>query len=163
MFLGWTPTEPKGAKFRESFALMLAKQYLNRAHNIKIANGIRDPAAMRFGAVEIPRLITTSGGYREQSSIYGIQTLINFRGGLIRTREQAKPFNIVLASKMSEEGPRPEDFAHKIVIIGSLNYSNVTSFYTATPTTETDLYARVPVRIRAASTRNQSNNQRSSR
>ncbi|MGC1307660.1 MAG: CHASE2 domain-containing protein [Phormidesmis sp.] len=133
MFLGWTPTKPENAPFRKSFSLMLAEQYLKTTRGIEIENGIRDEGAMQFDTVEIPRLKPTSGGYREETSIYGIQTLINFRGGLISARAKTKPFKILLASELTQGNFESKDISDKIVVIGSLDPANATKFNSLVP------------------------------
>ena len=129
MFLGWTETLGKPESFRKSFALMMAEKYLSRVHDIEIENGIRDQGAMRFDKTEIPRLSPFSGGYRREQSIYGIQTLINFRGRLTSTEESQEPFSLLPPSKLAKGRFDKSDFlSEKIVIIGSLNYSKATQF-----------------------------------
>ncbi len=129
MFLGWTKKPGEPSSFRKSFALMMAEKYLSRTQNIEIENGIRDPGAMRFGEIEIPRLSPVSGGYRREQAIYGIQTLINFRSRPIATEEIQEPFNLLPSSKLFEgRFDRSAYLTDKIVIIGSLNYSKATQF-----------------------------------
>ncbi len=129
MFLGWTKKPGEPNTFRKSFALMIAEKYLSSVQNIGIENGVKDRGAMRFGDTEIPRLSPFSGGYRREQSIYGIQTLINFRGGLVATGENQEPFTLLPPSKLLEGRFGKEDpLFEKIVIIGSLKYSKATQF-----------------------------------
>ncbi len=134
MFLGWTPT---GRPFVKSFALMLAEKYLKSIRGTEIENGIRDPYAMRFGNVEIPRLSPFSGGYRNESSIYGIQTLVNFRTGFNLLRQRKRPFEIILASELIQNELDKESINEKIVIIGTLSPSNVSTFSSVIPSSLT--------------------------
>ncbi|NEP19257.1 MAG: CHASE2 domain-containing protein [Leptolyngbya sp. SIO4C1] len=131
MFLGWTPIG--SLSFRKSLALLLAERYLYEHRGLELENGIRDPDAMRFGDVEIPRLDPNAGGYFKQSSVYGIQTLINFRSGLISGGNISQPFKILKASDVVKSSFSKEDISQKIVILGLLDPSNVIKFGSAVP------------------------------
>ena len=130
MFLGGETTN---RPFIKSFALMLAEKYLKNIQNTEIKNGSRDLYAMKFGNVEIPRLNPFSGGYRNENSIYGIQTLVNFRTGFNLLRKKEKPFKIILASGLIQNELDAESMAEKIVIVGTLSPSNVTTFSSVIP------------------------------
>ncbi len=71
-------------KYAFSLPLLLAKVYL-KAEGIELDNGIRDPHAMRFGATELPRFLSNSGGY-VRADDFGVQVLLNFRNGRERFR-----------------------------------------------------------------------------
>lgn len=132
MFLGWSP-EQTIQSFRESFALILARNYiLNRLH-IELTNGRKDPYAMRFGNVEIPRLQPSSGGYSQEEFIYGIQTAINFRGGRLSIKESPKPFKVLNASDIDAGNLNPKEIEQKIVIFGILAPSITDEFDSVLP------------------------------
>lgn len=96
-----------GIKF--SLTVRLAERYLT-ARGIPLDNGIRDPIAMRFGAVELPRFLPNSGGYR-RADAGGVQTLLNFRSG--------KPFRVV-AMRDVLAGEVPDHWIHdRIVLVGT--------------------------------------------
>ena len=130
MFLGW---ELEDGTFRKSFPLMLAEQYLTDKNGIALDNGEKDKWAMRFDKVEIPRLQTNYGGYRHESEIYGVQTLINFRGGMMRRSFNTGPFILLSASQVMEEDFNDEALAEKIVIIGSTDPNDVVEVDSAVP------------------------------
>ncbi|MBE9050367.1 CHASE2 domain-containing protein [Nostocales cyanobacterium LEGE 11386] len=101
-----TPT-PEGYKL--SLSLRLAKVYL--AHKgLKLENGIRDRAAMRFGNTELPRFLPNSGGY-VRTDAGGVQILLNFRSGQGR-------FRIVSLSDITSNNFNPDWIRDRIVIIG---------------------------------------------
>lgn len=112
IFLGVSPTGAK-EEFKESFALKLAKNYLESYQNIQLQNGRIDPTAMRFGATEIPRIHQSWGGYGWQP-VDGIQTLINFRMG-------DHPFNIIPASEVMNQEFEGDDLSDRIVLVGLTN------------------------------------------
>ena len=116
MFLGWKP--PDKDKFQKSFALMLAEHYLQNKNGIEIENGKRDRYAMKFGNVEIPRLNISSGGYRSERSIYGIQTLLNFRGNFLSSEKKNNPFKTLLASDLEKGNVTSSDISDKIILLG---------------------------------------------
>lgn len=113
-FLGLSPDgDPKN--FRESFALKLARFYLERDRNLILENGVRDPDAMRFGDTEIPRVKRHFGGYVRHPAD-GIQTLVNYRMG-------PDPFPVISASDlMAAQKFDPELMQNRIVVVGFAYY-----------------------------------------
>jgi CHASE2 domain-containing sensor protein/two-component sensor histidine kinase len=96
-------------QFKLSFTIQLATQYLT-THGFELTNGDRDPNAMRFGNVEIPRFYGNAGGYVRQDA-GGIQTLLHFRAG-------QQPFRMVSLSDI-QDGRVPEDWIRdRIVLVG---------------------------------------------
>lgn len=72
-----SPTLKGGYQF--SLGFRLAELYL-KAEGIESSNGIADPAAIRFGEVELTRFQTHSGGYIHADA-GGNQILLNWRNG----------------------------------------------------------------------------------
>ncbi len=66
-------------RFHFSFTVRIAEKYLAK-EGFLLRNGIRDFDTMRFGATEIPRFHSSTGGYAWTNDA-GIQTLIHFRAG----------------------------------------------------------------------------------
>jgi CHASE2 domain-containing sensor protein len=66
-------------EYRFSLTLRLAETYL-ASKGIPLDNGIRDPAAMRFGNTELTRFQPNFGGY-VGADAGGNQILLNFRSG----------------------------------------------------------------------------------
>ena len=133
MFLGWSPNQPEDDSFRESLALILAKQYLFSTKGAELTNGKRDRDTMRFEDIEIPRLKKNSGGYHQEDLIYGIQTLINFRSGRISLLKSPKPFEIIKASEIDSGRIDPERFKGKIAIFGIVAPSLAVEFDSVLP------------------------------
>lgn len=92
-----------------SFSLRLAAAYL-ATKNIDLENGIKDPQAMRFGSVELPRLHSNTGGYVGTND-FGVQSLVNFRRGRSR-------FSVVSLRDVMERRVAPELIRERIVIVG---------------------------------------------
>lgn len=130
MFLG---RNQKDGTFTKSFPLLLAESYLKNNNDIVLDNGEQDIGAMRFDEVEIPRLQSHSGGYRQESEIYGVQTLINFRSGMRSNNSLSKPFRFFSASQITENDFNGQAIADKIVIIGSVDPNDVLEFDSAVP------------------------------
>jgi CHASE2 domain-containing sensor protein/two-component sensor histidine kinase len=101
-----TPT-PEGYKF--SLSLRLAEIYL-AAKGVKLENGIRDRATMRFGNTELPRFLSNSGGYIGADA-GGVQVLLNFRSGEHR-------FKIVSFTDIINNNFNPDWISDRIVMIG---------------------------------------------
>lgn len=130
MFLGWTLED---GTFIKSFPLVLAERYLADKNGIALTNGQKDIWAMSFDDVEIPRLQLNSGGYRQESEIYGVQTLINFRGGMMPRGQYAKPFRLLSASQVMKDNFNGKAIAEKIVIIGSIDPNDVVEIDSVLP------------------------------
>lgn len=96
-------------EYRLSFSIRLANQYL-AARGMGLRNGDRDPQAMQFGEVEIPRFQPNTGGY-VRTDAGGEQTLLNFRKG-------RNPFRRVSLADIETGRIQPEWFAGKVVLIG---------------------------------------------
>jgi CHASE2 domain-containing sensor protein len=101
-----TPT-PEGYKF--SLSLRLAEIYL-AAKGVKLENGIRDRATMRFGKTELPRFLPNSGGYIGADA-GGVQVLLNFRSGEER-------FKVLSFTDIINNNFNPDWISDRIVIIG---------------------------------------------
>lgn len=101
-----TPT-PKGYKF--SLSLKLAEAYLANK-SIKLQNGIQDREAMRFGATELPRFLSNTGGYIKADN-GGIQILLNFRSG-------EKRFRRISLNQLKKGEYNPQWLHDRIIIIG---------------------------------------------
>ncbi|RUR80237.1 CHASE2 domain-containing protein [Chlorogloeopsis fritschii PCC 9212] len=112
-----TPTS-QGYKF--SLSLCLAQAYLAR-EGLSLENGIRDPAAIRFGNTELPRFFPNSGGY-VRTDAGGVQVLLNFRSG-------AERFRILSLDDIQTGNFKPEWIRDRIVIIG-ITASSVKDFIT---------------------------------
>ena len=96
--------------YRLSMAIQLVMLYLN-PEGIELGNGIRNPNAMRFGAVELPQVSPQSGGY-VRADAKGNQTLIHFRSG-------TQPFQLVsLMDVLDDSHVQPDWFRDRIVLIG---------------------------------------------
>ncbi|MGF1500095.1 MAG: CHASE2 domain-containing protein [Elainellaceae cyanobacterium] len=95
--------------YQFSMVVRLAMAYLAR-HGIELDNGTRDPVAMQFGDVELPRVHPNSGGY-VGADAGGNQTLLNFRSGV-------EPFRTVSLMEVLNEQVDPEWFRDRIVLIG---------------------------------------------
>ncbi len=95
--------------YRFSLSLCLASDYLYQ-DNILLENGIRDPAAMRFGSVELNRSLPNSGGY-VRAKVDENEMLLNFRSG-------RKPFRTVSLTDIKMGRVDPNWIGDRIVIIG---------------------------------------------
>jgi CHASE2 domain-containing sensor protein len=103
-------------KYAFSLSLRLAETYL-KAEGIKLNNGIRDREAMRFGSIELPRLLPNSGGYVGADE-FGVQVLLNYRNGRERFRTLSlKDINDIEAGKSNPNVLR-DTFGGRIVLIG---------------------------------------------
>lgn len=91
-----------------SLSIRLASLYLT-TKGLTLENGIHDPDAMRFGAVELPRVYPNSGGY-VRTDAGGNQLLINFRSG-------RHPFRI-LSIQDIQSGVKPDWLRGHIILIG---------------------------------------------
>lgn len=96
-------------RYQYSFSIRLAEQYL-AAEGLTLSNGIKDPEAMRFGKLEIPRFRPNTGGYIREIAD-GPQTLINFRAG-------SQPFQKLSYSQIVSGQADPSLVEDKAVIIG---------------------------------------------
>lgn len=94
--------------YRLSFSIRLAAGYL-QTHGITLGNGIQDPIAMRFGAIELPRVQPNSGGYI-RTDAGGNQMLISFRSG-------RQPFRLLTLEEL-RRGVDPAWLRGKVVLIG---------------------------------------------
>ncbi len=104
-----TPTETENDSYKLSLSIRLAEAYLAK-EGITLENGIKDPAAMRFGDTELPRFLPNSGGY-VGADAGGVQVLINFRSGRERFRKIS--LNQIKTGKFN-----PSWLRDRIVIIG---------------------------------------------
>ncbi len=108
-FLGMPTQMPANIGYKFSFSLRLAEMYLAR-EGIELENGLRDPHAMRFGEVELPRLYPNSGSYVGLDA-GGVQVLLNFRSG-------SGPFRTVSMRDIETGQVDSEWIRDRIVIIG---------------------------------------------
>ncbi|NJN29887.1 MAG: CHASE2 domain-containing protein [Synechococcales cyanobacterium RM1_1_8] len=97
--------------FHKSLSFGLAEIYLRQQHQIGTSNGQRDPETVKIGDVEIPRLLSNTGSYRREKTIYGLQMLMNYR----RSQEA---FPILLAGDILSGQIQPELIRDRILIIG---------------------------------------------
>ncbi|MGF1512615.1 MAG: CHASE2 domain-containing protein [Elainellaceae cyanobacterium] len=104
-------TDPEG-RYQFSMPLRLAETYLAQ-QDITLENGIRDPVAMRFGDVELPRVLPNVGGY-VRADAGGNQMLINFRSG-------PKPFTIVSLTDVLDGRVDPALFRDRVVLVGVMS------------------------------------------
>ncbi|MGH1395379.1 MAG: CHASE2 domain-containing protein [Trichormus sp.] len=120
---------PTSDGYKLSFYLRLASAYL--AHDqIFLENGISDRAAIRFGKIELPRILPDSEGYIGTSAD-GLQLLLNFRSGRAR-------FRTVAANDVKSGKVNPEWIRDRIVIIGITTPSHEDFITTAAiPPTQT--------------------------
>ncbi|MBE9200599.1 MULTISPECIES: CHASE2 domain-containing protein [unclassified Nodularia (in: cyanobacteria)] len=100
---------PTPEAYKLSLSLRLAKAYLADA-GLKLENGIRDRATMRFGNTELPRFLSNTGGY-VLTDAGGVQGLLNFRSGKER-------FRIVSLRDITSNNFNPDWIRDRIVIIG---------------------------------------------
>lgn len=101
-------TNPQG-DYRFSLALCLAKGYLAQ-QGIELDNGIRDPNAMRFGRIELPRFLPNSGSYIDADA-GGNQILLNFRNSQPR-------FRMVSLRQIKAGQVNPDWVRGRVVLIG---------------------------------------------
>ena len=92
-----------------SLVTRLAEQYL-KAEGIELGNGIRDPDAMRFGQVELPRFRANDGGYI-RAEAEGTQMLVNFRSG-------PESFAIVSLRELMTGQVSSELLQDRVVLVG---------------------------------------------
>lgn len=95
--------------WRFSLSLRLAEDFL-ATKNVSLENGIRDPEAMRFGSVELPRVQPNFGGYVGVDA-GGNQMLLNFRSG-------RKPFRAISLTDVQTGKVNPKWIRDRIVLIG---------------------------------------------
>ncbi len=96
-------------RFHFSFPVLLAEAYLGQ-QGYRLKSGLRDPHAMRFGSVEIPRFHPYLGGYGRQQSD-GVETLLNFRSG-------SHPFQRLSMRQILAGDFDPAWVRDRVVIIG---------------------------------------------
>lgn len=101
-------------KFKLSFSLLLAKYYLEEKHGYVMDNGDIDPAAIRFDDIEIPRIYSSTGGYKHTDNT-GVQTMVNYRKAPL-------PFKVIHFKDFSTDLDS-ELLRNKIVIIGTTDDS----------------------------------------
>ena len=107
-------TYPPLGDYRHSLTIRLAERYL-AAHGFSLENGRRDLAAMRFGAIELPRFRPNTGAYIRADAA-GTQVLINFRSG-------PEPFRTVSWQTLRTGDVPPEWIEGNIVLIGIMAQS----------------------------------------
>lgn len=109
MLGSYDPIPPQD--YKRSLIIRLVEAYLvSRDPTLTLQNGIRDPDAMRFGSIEIPRLLPSSGGYVGAETA-GPQTLLNFRMG-------AHPFRMLSLSQIQAKQFDPAWLRDRIVLVG---------------------------------------------
>ncbi len=101
------PETPQQYEF--SLALRLAQIYLE-AEGIILENGVRDPHAMRFGEIELPRFTSHAGGYVREDD-FGVQVLLNFR-------HAKEAFRVIGLNDIKSGNLNPQWIQDRIVIIG---------------------------------------------
>ncbi len=97
--------------FKFSWSLRIAEAYLKH-EGVTLENGLKDPSAMRFGPVEIPRFRSNFGGYsRGNASEGSVQTLLHFRRG-------DPSFHYLTAEAIYAGNYDPEQLRDRIVLVG---------------------------------------------
>ncbi len=122
---------PSGKDYHFAMSLRLAENYLAK-ERISLENGIRDPAAMRFGRRELPRFLPNSGGY-VATDAGGVQVLLNFRSG-------QKPFRTISLEDVQTGNFKAEWIRDRIVIIG-MTAPSIKDFITTSAVTSSQLSA----------------------
>ncbi|MDJ0795508.1 MAG: CHASE2 domain-containing protein [Calothrix sp. MO_167.B12] len=122
---------PSGKDYHFAMSLRLAENYLAK-ERISLENGIRDPAAMRFGRRELPRFLSNSGGY-VATDAGGVQVLLNFRSG-------QKPFRTISLEDVQTGNFKAEWIRDRIVIIG-MTAPSIKDFITTSAVTSSQLSA----------------------
>ncbi|GAB4135743.1 MAG: hypothetical protein Fur0046_08810 [Cyanobacteria bacterium J069] len=102
------------SEFRLSLALRLAERFLSE-RGISVAQGIRDPYAMRFGRAELPRTQPNTGGYR-QLQPFEVETMLLFRSG-------RQPFERVTMRQVLAGQVESERVRDRLVLIGVVSPS----------------------------------------
>ncbi|MDJ0716182.1 MAG: CHASE2 domain-containing protein [Prochloraceae cyanobacterium] len=96
-------------EYKFSLSLRLAEAYLS-VEGITLENGIRDPYAVRFGNVELPRFFPNSGGYVGADD-GGVQILLNFRSG-------SRPFRTISLNDFETGNFDPNWARDRVVLVG---------------------------------------------
>ncbi|HIK14869.1 MAG TPA: CHASE2 domain-containing protein [Leptolyngbyaceae cyanobacterium M33_DOE_097] len=99
----------KTGEFQFSFAFLLAEQYL-LSQGYSLESGVIDPYAIRFGAVEFPRLDANTGAY-VRTGVDGVESLLNFRSG-------KSPFRILSFQQVLAGQFDPNWVRDRIVLVG---------------------------------------------
>ncbi|MGD2183454.1 CHASE2 domain-containing protein [Lusitaniella coriacea] len=99
---------PEAYKF--SFALQLARVYLQEINRLSVEEGIRDSDAMRFETTEFPRLFPNSGGYVNADG-GGVKILLNYRNN-------PKSFRTLSFSDLKTGNLNPDWLRDRVAIIG---------------------------------------------
>ncbi|MEM7794232.1 MAG: CHASE2 domain-containing protein [Cyanobacteria bacterium P01_C01_bin.118] len=114
--------------YKSSFAIQIIQQYFQNkspeGESIQLENGIKDSETMRFGSVEIPKIGDTYG-YTDKE-VYGIQTLINYRG-------QVNPFEVTTARDLLNSPSEQDELIRDKVVI--LNLTGLAQGYPTPLTT----------------------------
>ncbi|MDX2231810.1 MAG: CHASE2 domain-containing protein [Leptolyngbyaceae cyanobacterium bins.349] len=98
-------------KYNWSLAIRLTEQYLvSIDSSLILNNGIRDPDTMRFGSIEIPRLLHDSGGYVDVD-VGNPELLLNFRNG-------DQPFQLFSVADLESGKLNANQLRDRIVIVG---------------------------------------------
>jgi CHASE2 domain-containing sensor protein/two-component sensor histidine kinase len=97
-----------------SLTFRLAERYLQN-YGYTVDNGLRNPAAMRFGETELPPVQPNTGGY-VNTDAGGNQILINFRSG-------ESPFRIVSMQEILNESVNQTWIRNRIILIGITSLS----------------------------------------
>lgn len=96
-------------RYHLALPVQLAAQYLT-TQKVSFGNGRRNPQAMRFGDVELPRLQPNTGGYVNLDA-GGYQVLLNVRSG-------PKPFRIISLHDLQSGKVAPATLRNRIILIG---------------------------------------------
>jgi CHASE2 domain-containing sensor protein/two-component sensor histidine kinase len=96
-------------EYRFALALRLAELALNR-EGITLDNGRQDPEAMRFGQVELPRIVPNFGGYSREDT-GGNQIMLNWRN-------HPRPFRYISLTKLQQDKVSPHLLQGRVVLIG---------------------------------------------
>jgi len=106
-----TPDPQNHQIYKHSLTLRLATAYL-ATEGISLENGIRDPATMRFGSVELAQIHSHSGGY-VSADAGGVQVLLNYRN-----HHKQNQFRTLSLTDIKKRNFDPAWLRDRIIIIG---------------------------------------------
>lgn len=95
--------------YQFSFAIRLAQAYLT-PEGYSLKNGIKDPHAMGFGSVELPRFSAYTGSYINAKA-GGVQVLVNYRNN-------SHSFPTFSLSDVKQGRIKPEWLQNRLILIG---------------------------------------------
>lgn len=100
--------------YRHSLAISLSEKYLvSHDASFRLSNGVKDPQAIRFGSIEIPRLLENSGGYVD-AEVGTPELLLKFRNGF-------QPFQQLSVNELQSGKIDFNQLRDRIVIVGIID------------------------------------------